>query len=94
MWDTHQIMTCSLYIQNTQNSKTPNIGSYHPGADMKHIEHLCVWIFNSWHKQAFSSKYASSDVDCALLDGLDLEMEANEGEHQALQVLQGKLLNE
>lgn len=41
---------------------------------------------------AFSSKYASSDVDCALLDGLDLEMEANEGEHQALQVLQGKLL--
>ena len=41
---------------------------------------------------AFSSKYASSDVDCALLDGLDLEMEANEGEHQALQVLQCKLL--
>ena len=30
------------YIQNTQNSKTPNIGSYHPGAKMKHIEQVCV----------------------------------------------------
>ena len=32
-----------------------------------------------------------SAVDSAFLDGLDLEMEPDEGEHQALQVLQGRL---
>ena len=81
------------YIQNTQNSKTPNIGSYHPGAKMKHIEQVCVWILKL-RTHPWYSRYASSDVDCALLDGLDLEMEPNEGEHQALQILQGKVLQE
>ena len=81
----------ALYIQNTQNSKTPNISSYHPDSNMKHIEHfMCLNL--ELRTQVCCSKYASSDVDCALLDGLDLEMEPNEGEHQALQVLRGKLL--
>ena len=40
----------AAYIQNTQNSKTPNIGSYHLGPVMEHIEHVCVWIVNSGHR--------------------------------------------
>jgi len=53
---------------------------------MKHIEYFCVRIL-LLRTQACCSRYASSGVDSAFLDGLDLEMESDEGEHQALQVL-------
>ena len=55
------------------------------------ILNMCLFESSTQDTGLLFTKYVSSAVDSAFLDGLDLEMEPDEGEHQALQVLQGRL---